>query len=183
MAHINQDLLRPDGEDNYGGVSSEHIYYTYLRDILTFPKTNPNATSYKEVGTITEDFVFRAGGKWNKFEAIPETISIDSNPVGERAGRSYENKAQLDFAKITPEAIGFMRKNANSGMVWLMMDNNGFWRIMGDRRIAAEISEGAATIGKKVADLNKASFTIKSQFEPPPVYAGTLPDGTKPVYP
>jgi len=182
MARINEDLLRNDGEDNFGGVSS-HLYYAYWSEIEVFPKSDLTKTTYKEVGTITNGFTFKAGGKWNKFYATPESAGIETNMVGEsRDGKSYENKFSFSIPKLDAALVGFMRKNANSRLVFMIMDNNGFWRIMGDWRMAAEISEVSGGIGKKVADFNNATFTIKSQFEPAPIYAGTLPDGTTPVY-
>jgi len=182
---INRDILMNCGETNYGGISQQHIYYTYLHDIDNFPKVVGTPTTFAEAGKTTGDFTFKVGtpqGKWNKLETIPEGATLAVDPVGEIGGQSWENKLTLRFGKIDATKIGFLTKTSNSCFIFLVMDNNGFWRIIGDHRLACQRTEGSASQGEKIADLNQISLTFVSKFEPAPIYAGTLPDGTTPVY-
>ena len=171
---ILQDLIWPNGQDNDGGVGSEH-YYALIDDVRTWPVIAPTPTNFTGKVTLTGSFVMKPGKKFQKIYCTLEKGMIASTQVGERDGKSYETIATLHFPGNTPEMIGFLEHLKNSNIVLVVRELMGTQRVLGSQYLPANIETSAVTTGTAVADLKGATFTVRSIGRIAPIFTGSVP--------
>lgn len=170
------DMLRRDGQDNDGGLRV-NAFYCAFNDILTFPNP-PNAVvanTFSEFVTITAPFVMRTGRRFWTMQATLLTPQFESNLVGERDARSFENTYSFKRRGIEAEMLGFMQFCKNTDMVMIIQRINGVFHVIGSPGLPASIETGQIMTGAAVSDECALTFSVKSVGPPPFIYTGAIP--------
>ncbi len=173
-----EDVLWAQGKDNMGGLVGP-IYFVPVEDL---DWTTPPALGADGV-TISGDIVLGAGKKFIQIYQTRGTSKIDSNVVGERDGRSYENIAEFKFPGDTPEVLSFLRQVANTPGVVIAKDPQGKFRVIGltvvkdtdgttdvlSKDFPAYLEAGAGTTGTG-ADAKGHTISFKAESLCPPLF-------------
>jgi len=168
-------LLWEVGNNNDGGLSQTH-YYALPSWFTNFPEVpSPNAAAnITDLVTISENFVFHTDKFWLPVYCTLEKGKIESKQVGERDGKSYENTVNLFFPGSKVEGMGWMEQMKNTNFVMLIRELEGQVRVIGSKRLPAEILENSHSTGEKIADLKGFTYSVKSIGRIAPVYTGEI---------
>lgn len=141
------------------------------QDIETFP-TLPDlslATDNDEhVDLGAEVFVMKTGKKFQKFEGSLEKNAFNSNLVGARGAKSFENTLTIMKNAVNKALTGWLRANRNRQLIvafrplgesqYIFLGYEGLW---------AEVDEGQLDIPGEVSGEKMTMFTVRSIYYPP----------------
>jgi hypothetical protein len=174
MALIFQDMLRTDGRDNDGGLLV-FAYWALYTDILTFPKVPVAPTTLAEKVTIADPFVMKQGKRFWQFQSTLLTSSLDGEGVGERDGRSAENKVTLKRVGNEAEVIGWVEQVKNSDLVLIVSHINGNKRVIGSEGLPASLEKFTIKSGGAVKDEISVVAEFMSVGRIAPFYTAAVP--------
>lgn len=175
MAIVISDIAHTQGTNNKAGVGI-YVYVVPHEDVLTFPTTTANPTTFAADVTITDAIVLKTDKKFIKMYLTLETGSLASNMVGERDGKSHEAMLKFNYPTNKKDIVGFVKYFANTPVVAIVTEiEGGQMRVLGcDPQIPAYLEAAEITTGEKIADKKGATITIKHMGDVPPIYEGTI---------
>jgi hypothetical protein len=168
------DMLRTDGLDNDGGLKVI-AYWTLYRDILTFPKVPADPSSFAAKVTIVDNFVMKSGKKFWQFQSTLLTPFLDSEGVGERDGRSAENKITLKRVGNEADIIGWLEYVKNTDLVLIVEHIGGSRRVIGSEGLPCSLEKFSLKSGAAVKDEISVTAEFLSVGRIAPFYTGTIP--------
>ena len=173
MATSLQSLHWTDGQDNPGGVKTV-LYFIHLSEVINFPLINPNPTTFEDLVNLVGNFELAPGKAWYKIYGTLEKGGITSSLVGERDGKSFENRCKFFHPGSQAEIFGFAEHLKNTDLVILMKELDDQVRVFGTKYIPAKVDVAESNTGEAVADLKGIEITIKSIGRMAPVYYGVI---------
>lgn len=148
------------------------------RDITTWPEL-PDLTAgtdnpdYVDAGA--EVFVMAVGKKFHKFQGSLEKNAFNSNLVGPRGAKSFENTLTVIRNAVNKDLTGWLRANRNRPLVVAFRPlGESQWVFLGYEGLWAEVDEGQMDIPGEIAGEKMTMFTVRSIFYPP-IYIDAIP--------
>jgi len=174
MPIIFQDMLRTDGRNNDGGLLV-FTYWALYTDILTFPKVPAAPAVLADAVTIASPFVMKTGKRFWQFQSTLLTSSLDSEGVGERDGRSAENKITLKRTGNEAEIIGWLEQVKNSDLILIATQISGSRRVIGSEGLPASLEKFSIKSGAAVKDEISVTAEFMSVGRIAPFYTAAVP--------
>jgi hypothetical protein len=148
------------------------------RDIETYPAL-PDlaaATSNAEhVDLADAVFVMKTGKKFHRFQGSLEKNAFNSNLVGPRGAKSFENTLTVIRNAVNKDLTGWLRANRNRPCIVAFRPlGESQWVFLGYEGLWAEIDEGQMDIPGEIAGEKMTMFTVRSIFHPP-FYIDAIP--------
>ena len=168
-----EDLLWTPGSKNMGGlVGNIHAIEIDQIDLSTEPTLDADGL------TITSPLVLNVDQKFATIYHTRETGKIDSNMVGERDGRSFDNMLEFFHPGSSKAEAAFREKYCNTPSVYIAKDTDGNWRLIGLAKIGGKITKDLPaymepsnnTTGAAAADRRGSTYVIKSEASHPPLF-------------
>lgn len=173
-----EDVQWSQGQDNMSGLIGP-IYWTPSEDVdLSAPPTLE-----ADGVTISGDITLAANKKFFTLYQTRGTGKIDTNMVGERDGKSFENILECKFPGETPEFVAFMLQVKNTPVVVIARDAQGRYRLLGislvggalTKDLEAYFESNAGTTGAAASDAKGHTIQVKAEANHPPLfYTGTI---------
>lgn len=156
------DILYPQGRYNPAGLT--RVLFAFTEDIATFPvmPDTETATTFAELVEITTPITMVTGKKFNELYCTLEEGELKSKQVGPRDGKGKENELEISFPGNEAEFLGFEAQCANRTLVFLVLEKNGKWRVLGSDIDPAYLEVSDNTSGKKIADGRSTKLTFKA---------------------
>lgn len=155
--------LRPIG---YFGFTSEADY---------IPELPSAPTDMSDAGVITENIVMKAGKTMYPMYGTFEKLQLAGESQGERDARTKRRTITWKYPDTDPLSIGFDIATNNRNMFFIVTDNNGRHRLVGNKFIPASISSNDDT-GMGIADDKGYTYEIYDHgIGSAPIYNGDLP--------
>jgi len=170
------DLEFTDGEDNAAGTQLL-AYYILAEDIATLPGYKTDPSNLADYATIDQAFVCKAGKKFNKLYATPDSGKIDDNKIEGKDSNAYESIYEYFFPKNDKSILGFMRLSGTGKFIVIVLEADGNKRVLGIKPgVPAILASVAATSGNNSGGDKGATFQFKSwQNGAAPVYTAAIP--------
>ncbi|HEY0056292.1 MAG TPA: hypothetical protein VGB63_13125 [Pedobacter sp.] len=165
------NLTWPAGRRNAAGIN--RVLYALAEDIATFPELgDPEvATTFNELVEILTAITMKAGKKFNELYCTLETGELKSKLAGPRDGKGRENTMDISFPGNEAAFLGFDAFTDNLPMVFLVLEKNGKWRVLGSKNDPAYKDDSDGTSGKAISDGRATKLMFKSAQETaPPIY-------------
>ncbi|MBC8053758.1 MAG: hypothetical protein H7Y13_11905 [Sphingobacteriaceae bacterium] len=166
-----QNLTWPAGRRNAAGIS--RILFCPCEDILTFPALGDpeTATTYAELIEMEDLIVCKTGKKFIEIYCTLETGEVKSKMVGPRDGKGRENSVELSSPGNEAAFLGFDSYTDNLPGVFVVLEKNGKWRVVGSLNDPAYKDDSDGTSGKAGTDGRATKLMFKSlQETAPPIY-------------
>ena len=148
------------------------------RDIVTWPALPDLATATanaEHVDLATEVFVMDTGKKFHKFQGSLEKNAFNSNLVGPRGAKSFENTLTVVRNAVNKDLTGGLRANRNRPLVVAFRPlGESQWVFLGYESLWAEVDEASMDIPGEIAGEKMTMFTVRSIFYPP-FYIDAIP--------
>lgn len=176
MANL-QNLTRPQQSNNTPGLKIIHRYALY-NQITSLPAPTV-LTNFDDVVTVTGNIVFETGKQFFKIEGVLDKNSLDGQGSEQLDAAGVDNMVKI-FIENTPENLGFCQTLKNSNLVFLIEDQQGNQRLLGQDGLPARIMGYAIKGGSAQPDEKHIEVTIKSVGAIAPFYTGTIQDTPAP---
>jgi hypothetical protein len=133
--------------------------------------------------TVTGNIPLKTDKKFYQLYFTSDTGKIDSNMVGERDGKSYENILEVKYPGDTEAVIDFLRQVKNTPVVAIVRDRQGKYRLVGVSINGtsltidnpAYVEGGTGTTGAAPADAKGHTIQFKAAANHAPLfYTGTI---------
>ncbi len=168
-----QNLIRTAGNQNTPGLKIIHRYAVYS-EITTLPA--PSATTnFDDMVTVSADIVFATGKQFWKLEGILDKNSLDGQSSEQLDAAGVDNTVKI-FLEHNIDNLGFLQTHKNSNLVFLIEDQQGNKRLLGQDGLPARIMNYAIKGGSAQSDEKHIEVTIKSVGMIAPFYTGDIQD-------
>lgn len=161
-----EDLVWSQGKQNMGGLIAE-VLFCPIDDVDkdTIPALDADGV------TITGDIVLATNKKWIQIYHTRGTGKIDSNSVGERDGKSFENICEFNFPGGEKAVVAHNKQVLNTPGLYIGKDTDGNYRLLGVSVINGAVSfempayteSIVATTGAASADKRGTTYQAKSE--------------------
>lgn len=163
-----EDLKWEQGRQNMGGLIGE-VFFVPIDDVDTSDENLPTLDA--DGVTVTGDIVLKAAKKWISIYHTSGTGKIDSNSVGERDGKSFENILEFNFPGSKKEVVAHNKQVLNTPGLYIGQDTDGNMRIIGLTVINGVLSYKlpvytesiASTTGAARADKRGTTYQAKAE--------------------
>lgn len=147
-----------DCRDSIGGVAE-----IYVTEFANVPQANITATS----GSITA-LSCSAGKKFFTYQMEKENASFEEKVVSSRENGTlyYEQTLTFNFKKLSAALRNDLHILAQNRLMFIVKDNNGLFRLMGQVN-GADIGDSSASTGKAFGDLNGYTLTFTAMEKEP----------------
>jgi len=147
-----------DCRDSVGGVAE-----IYVTEFTNVPQANITASS----GSITA-LSCLSGKKFFTYQMEKENASFEEKVVSSRENGTlyYEQTLTFNFKKLSAALRNDLHILAQNRLMFIVKDNNGLFRLMGQTN-GADIGEASATTGKAFGDLNGYTLTFTGMESQP----------------
>lgn len=153
------------------------VYIADYNDVLTFPALPDLAgvTNASYVDLAASVFVMKEGKMFHRFLATLEKNAFNTNVVGARGAKSFENILTIGKSGSDKELFGFLRANRNRKLIvaFKFLGATQFC-VMGYQDLPAEVEEAALDVPAEIAGEKMFTFTIRSIFHVP-YFIDTIP--------
>lgn len=150
-----------DCRDSIGGVAE-----IYVAEFTNVPQANITASS----GSITA-LSCLAGKKFFTYQMEKENASFEEKVVSSRENGTlyYEQTLTFNFKKQSAALRNDLHILAQNRLMFIVKDNNGLFRLMGQVN-GADIGDSSASTGKAFGDLNGYTLTFTAMEKEPASY-------------
>lgn len=186
MSNIKVEKLGGYQEEPIGGFNHRTIKVALLSwfSSIAAPKplqdiTTPlnEGTTFEEIGEIAGTHTFNLGYGFMTIEAIQEEVDIVSDPIGNKKGMLFENKANINVAGSNAKLLGFGRWIKNKDVIVLMEEaGTGNIRQIGAERFAASIKVSGKIEGTGEGANTQTYEVSDKQVYMAPIYKGVITD-------
>lgn len=161
-----EDLAWPAGQQNMGGLVSD-VHFVPLDDVDMSAAPALDADGV----TITAAITLKALKKWISIYHTRGTGKIDSNSVGERDGKSFENILEFNFPGGEKKVVAHNKQVLNTPGLYIGKDTDGNYRILGLAVIDGVVTFDmpayteniTSTTGAASADKRGTTYQAKSE--------------------
>lgn len=167
------NLLHSTGAKNTAG-NKVKIFFALYDDVDVLPKIADAPTSFEAIPVIAGDITFKTGKQFFELYVTVETGVLTCNLVGEDDGKSFENQYSGFHPGNSKSFTGFSAYMANQNGIFLIEDNEGQFRLLGNDCYPAKLSSIEATTGAAISDRKGSTFTIMSKGDIAPIYEGAI---------
>lgn len=150
-----------DCRDSIGGIAE-----IYVAEFANVPQANITASS----GSITA-LSCSSGKKFYTYQMEKENASFEEKVVSSRENGTlyYEQTLTFNFKKQSAALRNDLHILAQNRLMFIVKDNNGLFRLMGQVN-GADIGDSSATTGKAFGDLNGYNLTFTAMEKEPASY-------------
>jgi len=171
------DIDYVSGQDNTGGLT-QTFYFAKAEDIDSWPTiaTKSTATDYDELMKYQGDFTMKAGKRFYKGYLTWGTGELKWDAQGGMDGKSFKQSLEISRPGCDEKALAFLDMVKNANLVFIVLDKDGNYRVLGSEFLAAKLESSAGTTGKTGEDSKADVMTFVSELASPPrFYDGTIP--------
>jgi hypothetical protein len=155
------------------GGMSYLFYYALVEDIADpFPVPAPDPLDFAAGVTVTTDFTMVVGKTFHTIEADLFSVSLVAASEGEENNLSFKNDLKFRISGKSKIVTGFLNSYLNKKMIFVVPDNVEDTRLLGSKRIPAQITSGQEMSGEKNADNKTFEIIITSYGSVPYYYDG-----------
>ena len=175
MDFTNIDKNLNNGQ-NMGGIAQK-VYYAAWADVESWP-TKPTApATIEENGTLTGNLVMKTGKQLFEIYITDDTGEFEIEPVGEKDGKSFVEHLRLFNPGLKKKLLGFINWAKNENMVFVVLDNDGQYYLMGDdtRPATYEGAPDGAGTSRETAGRRGISMEFTYKTANVYTYTGTIP--------
>ncbi|MBF1069826.1 MAG: hypothetical protein HXL30_00515 [Prevotellaceae bacterium] len=127
----------------------------------------------EKLATLNGDFVLKADKKWKRIDLIDSKGQMEADLTGEYPSKLYENKATLTYPGIEEDATGFCQLAAEDHFVFLIVQRNGKYRLLGSEMYDTEVKPKLST-GEGYSGGGTVIEITSRDISPAPFYAGIV---------
>ncbi len=139
------------------------------------PDLTTATANAEHVDLGAETFTMKTGKQFHKFEGSLNKNSFQSQLVGSRGAKSFENTLTVQKNAVNKDLSGWLRANRNRPIVVAFRPLGGTqYVLLGFEGIWAEVDEANMDIPGEVAGDKMTMFTVRSIFYPP-LYIDAVP--------
>lgn len=168
-----------DTGENTGAIVNSEIYFSISPTLQSIPgplkdNSDPDITSVESLVTITDDLVYKSGYAATKVKAIIEKNGFESNMIGPKKGKAWENKLTITLVANEAALMGYLRLIKNQDLlIHFKTFGTGAYRQLGSEVYAASLLEAKEVIPEAVENDAVCTITIgDKQKYPAPFYKG-----------
>ena len=155
------DIILADGADNSPGISI-NIAFALVDDLIEVPTPVLGDTlgmgTVSDLVTITTDAVTKAGKQFYKMRGVVETGKVETNLVGEKKSKSFEDMVEMFIPGNSPEVLGAITRVRNANLIVWVQDRDGEIRQIGTAGFPAQLN--SSTGGSGDARVSQKGFTV-----------------------
>jgi len=170
-----KDIKWTPGRRNAAGTT--RVLWALLDDIQSIaPLADPETADidFEDLIEMTSAIVMKTGKKFQELYCTLETGELKSKLQGPRDGKGRENTMEISFPGNEAAFLGFDAYTDNLPLVFLVLEKNGKWRLLGDLNNPAMKDDSDGTSGKAITDGRATKLVFKaSQETAPPIYKPT----------
>jgi len=167
------DVIHEVGADNMGGLSVD-VWFAPVTYITAFPGYE-SKDSIEVAGKIE----LKENAKFVHITASYKSAGLKSSPVGDVDGRCSKIEAEFFHPGAAENAAKFARAVQNTPGVFVMRDNEGHYRLIGDPINPATVTVEHDT-GKSPEDRRGFTFKIETYSTRPITYLKLDAEGKRP---
>lgn len=164
------DFVGVQNLEESAGLQVEVAIAAY-HDVDTFPALPDLAAAtsnaeHVDMGAAT--FTMKSGKKFQKFEGSLEKNAFQSQLVGARGAKTFENTLTVQKNAVNKDLTGWLRANRNRPLVVAFKFlGDSQYTLLGYQGLPAEIDEGTLDVPGEVAGEKMTMFTVRSIYHAP----------------
>jgi hypothetical protein len=163
-----------EGQSNLGGLKPVG-YYGFISEATTIPEVPEEPADLEAVSAIANNIVMDSGKTMFPMYGTLEKLNLKGEQQGERDGRSNKITLTWFIPGHHKENLGAARYFPKRRMFFIVRDQEGRYRLVGNTSFPAEVAATDDT-GTAVGDLKGVTYEISTYSDgPAPIYEGEIP--------
>jgi hypothetical protein len=165
-----EDIAK-DGCKTNGGVSKK-FYYALAKDIATVPGPPVAPADLAGAVTTTDDFVMNALKTFNTIDSDNQANGLESVSEGEINNLSGKSTFTFMVSGENATLEGWIKNFSNADLIFVITDNDGTQRILGNLFLPANLLSWKYATGIKVGDSKVIEVVVEAYGGTPVIFKG-----------